>query len=68
MRDNYLMNIALGNGKNYSTSIADEEWEAFIKSADCMMKDINGFVVPAEVLEELWGNVLVPESVTIIRR
>lgn len=62
---NYLMNISLGNGKNYSASICDEEWDAFVKAANG--KPMNGFIVPSEVLEEIWNkDIPIPVSVTIV--
>jgi len=61
MRDNYVMNIILDGGKRYSAPIGDEEWNAFIKSAP--FADLNGYIVPLDILEELWH----PEVSNVIK-
>lgn len=65
MRD-YILNISLGDGKNYSMGITDEEWEAFVTAANG--KPMDGFVVPDEVLMQLWNeDIPVPEKATVVK-
>ena len=54
----YRIDIQLNGGKGYSTPICDDEWSAFIKAWGGE-GNFDGWIVPTEVLEELW----VPEFI-----